>query len=511
MRPPAARAFAHDRQHFELKLGYEPAPDDLIAKYSVELFFCLPSSLYVSAESYPRQEFYGDVHNYVHLEVPDLDFDEILFSSKSPLLKLEEAISSASAEPSDLVYLSKLLGCILRSALRRRERRVVEYCAALRKAPEDSGLSQLADEQIVDFISSAPQILKRFRAFLSQVVTTTGADASTIAQLTMLDEFISVSFEEAAQRIVIALSGIAELEVAKRLRSETGTKANQEANYRRAQSYRSVLDRGSDAEDYFTHVRSLKRFAQDILFLAVRRKPAGRRWEEAALALAAVATTLVLLAQLRFSPLSATFFVLVVAGYMMKDRLKEALRKTFSAKLRPFIFDRRTEIIDPVNNSRLGICKEKVDYDVQLPSDVLQARDQATFAAEREVPETVIYYEKNIELVSDLLPQIIGTTTGITDILRFNLGRLLRQMDDPDQAFEYVDLEDFSIEQIAAPKTYPVDVFLRFAVHGGRGSSVTSKLIRLVLDRNGIKRVAQLPHSKEPTVSLPQAGAEMFP
>ena len=64
--------------------------------------------------------------------------------------------------------------------------------------------------------------------------------------------------------------------------------------------------------------------------------------------------------------------------------------------------------------------------------------------------------------------------------------RLLRGMDDADHEIEYVEEGCDALEPVRAAKTYHVDVVFRFTVAGG--TPVTS-LRRLIIDRNGIKRI----------------------
>ena len=79
--------------------------------------------------------------------------------------------------------------------------------------------------------------------------------------------------------------------------------------------------------------------------------------------------------------------------------------------------------------------------------------------------------------------------TGVTDIIRFNVERFLRDMDEPEYALEYVDLEDFSVGRVKAAKSYQVDVAFRFTTDEADQEKVSVQMVRLVLDRNGIKRM----------------------
>ena len=52
-------------------------------------------------------------------------------------------------------------------------------------------------------------------------------------------------------------------------------------------------------------------------------------------------------------------------------------------------------------------------------------------------------------------------------------------------------LEDFTVGKVKAAKSYQVDLAFRFAVDDGDTQRTTLQLVRLVLDRNGIKRMVR--------------------
>jgi hypothetical protein len=173
-----------------------------------------------------------------------------------------------------------------------------------------------------------------------------------------------------------------------------------------------------------------------------------------------------------------------------------------------FLYERTTRIVDPVTHDDVGVCREKVDYGdaVEVPRDVakLPAKDDLVTVAQGELSEMVIRYRKRIALDSEMLPRIAdGLVSGVTDIIRLNVDRLLHDMDDPEYALDYVDLEDFSVGKLQMAKVYRVDVAFRFAVDDGRHQRTTVRIVRLVLDRNGIKRMTDLVPETVVTESSP--------
>src|SRR5689334_19493388 len=102
----------HDRKQFEIKLEYQPSGDDPKSRYLVETWCFLPASLNVDAETYPRADFYADLHNYIRLKTPVLALDEILAAPHSPLVKLEKRVNGPPPREEDIVYEAKLLSCV---------------------------------------------------------------------------------------------------------------------------------------------------------------------------------------------------------------------------------------------------------------------------------------------------------------------------------------------------------------------------------------------------------------
>ena len=68
----------HDRKQLELKLEYEPSCAEGSARYLVEAFLFLPTSLNVDEETYPRADFYAGIHNYVRFKTPVMSLEELL-------------------------------------------------------------------------------------------------------------------------------------------------------------------------------------------------------------------------------------------------------------------------------------------------------------------------------------------------------------------------------------------------------------------------------------------------
>lgn len=504
-----SRFDVHDRKQFEIKLEYQPAGADE-TRYLVEAYLFLPSSLNVDAETYPRADFYADIHNYVRFKTPVMGLAELLASDGSPLVWMEAWLRTGMGSEADVVYQSKLFSCVLRGALRRFATTVETRCDTRAGEGASAGL----EEVVLMAGDGVARVLERFRTWLRSVGELR-LQEKTRASLRLVDEYVSLLVEQFFRRAVADMSALPRSGPWLPLRKGLMDAVLREEAYRKEHRLRSVLSPSGDNEEYMQRLGFLKKFCMNVLFLSSRRRQTRQGWEEVLFALAAglamaFATAVALWAQVRFTQVSLNFFLIAVVGYMMKDRIKEGLRRMFSRVAATHLYDRTTDLVDPVTARAIGTCEERVDYGgaVKVPEQVssLRLHDDFLTVSQGELSETVIRYRKRIVLDARLLPRSERGLTGVTDILRLNVERFLRDMDEPEFALEYVDLESFNVGHIRGAKRYPVDLVFRFAVEGAGERKESAQLVRLVLDRNGIQRMqtfAQTGRAEAPAGSVP--------
>jgi hypothetical protein len=497
------RLDVHDRKQFEIKLEYQPSGADDETRYHVEVYLFLPASLNIDAETYPRADFYADIHNYVRFKTPVLGLEELLSSDTSPLARLEAGLTvppppALPVPETELIYQAKLLCCIFRGALRRFAKGVDERCEELARTQSAEGCATLqAEVRGVD--AAVDRVLKRFRAWAQDVkASRTGIQEKTRASLRLVDEYMSLTVEQFFRKAVADMDALPRSGVYIELRRAMMAAVIREETYRKDNQLKSVLSPTGDNEEYMHRIGFLKKFCMNILFLSAQRKQKRQGFEEVLFAIAAgvamaFAAGVALWAQVRYTQVSLNFFLIAVVGYMVKDRIKEGLRRLFSRFAAMHLYDRTAEIVDPVTKRTLGICEERVDYGraVKVPEEIaaLRRSDDFITVSQGELSETVICYQKDIVLDAELLPRTDRGLSGVTDIIRLNVERFLRDMDEPELALEYVDLEDFSVGRVRGAKSYQVDLAFRFTVDEADQKRVKTQCVRLVLDRNGIKRM----------------------
>ena len=476
----ARRIKVHDRHQFELKLEYQPADGDRECRYVVEAFVCIPGNLNVAPETVPREELYNDIHNYVRLKTPNLSWSELGGLPSSPLVRLAEARTDAT-----FAYECKLLACVFRARLR--------DLGVEAEGLGGSGLARLV-ASCTTTLDAVTSIVGQYRALGERA----DLGESARAAYRLADEYMSVSLEHMLRRVIVAVAraGLpaAQAGDAAALRRTLLDVILREERYRQGLGLPSIIDPRSDNERFIYRTGLLKKYCSSALFLALRRAAARKRWQDLVYALAAgIAMTFFMAVafwgQARDQGLAGLFVIPIVA-YMFREHLKEAARGLFARLLERGLYDRKMVIDDPAGGA-LGSLREKIAYvrRGEIPPDVAELRrrdvDPIIRIAEEELRETIVHYRKEI-----VLARRRREGGALTDIVRFHVQRFLHEMDEPDGEIEYVDAETHELERVRAAKTYRVDVVFRF--HARVGQAPQTTLMRLVLDRNGIKRIERV-------------------
>lgn len=482
----------HDRYQFEIKLDYPLDPDQRAQSYSVEAYFFAPQSLNVNEFTYGIREFYSDVRDYVRLKTPQMTLSQIAGTdARSPLARLDECVErfrTGTTRATDLrtvVYEAKMLGCILRAALRDLGKLVVETHGHGR--PADRGNAErLADE------SGAPlaTILARFRRALDLLLIP-GFPVEVLSALRLVDEYLSLTAESYALHLLDALPGLGP-----DLRTRVAAVAADEKTYRAACNYRSVAREDSANEEFVYRNSLLKKFVASAQYLQIHREDARTSVEHAVFAVAAglsmaFATSVTFWAA-SLAPLSWTLFSVLVISYMLKDRIKEVGRQFFLRLLGRSVADHKVVITDPATGERLGLFRQKFRFMplADVPPEVRKLRDtgRTEFLAEREFTESVFKYTKILKLSPAKVFGGRERVTALTDVLRMNVHHFLHSLDEPRPAVQMLD-DSGHPKQVTAHRTYHLNVVLRFW-RGDAVADAAQRKIRVVLDQEGIVRVA---------------------
>jgi len=491
-------AITHDRYQVELKLDYELGKGKK-THYRISTYLFYPKSLGITQDSYPKDEFYRDVKNYIRIKTPILGLRDLLDSDITPLSEVQKIVQQANWYQDDelnsrLIHTLKLFGAMFKSALR-------EHLNLLDKrvqsASSKAKIRSLTENLIDEFISQSKPISKRYRSFYAELNLPIIKEDVFLAY-TLVDEYISLLIEESATELFqIVTQHFEKVDQSKSL-DKLNKIVENERGHRIAHGYGSILEPDEANEVYTFRASVLKKYVSSILHLSTDAQREGRGMEQFLMAIAAgvsmiFATIVAFYFQSIYGNFTFPVFVALVIGYMFKDRIKEAGRALLANKLHAFIYDRRINIKTLDGKYKLAVLREKITFisENDLPQQVLTVRHKDPFADldNEGMGETIICHTKDIILDGDLFPKAfkgLPKVSGLNDIIRYNIQPYLRKMADPVE--EQLFLEDGQLKTVATHKVYHINVVSRYKSISPK-IEILYKRMRLVLTRQGIKRI----------------------
>ncbi|MCB0190705.1 MAG: hypothetical protein KDJ65_02065 [Anaerolineae bacterium] len=345
------------------------------------------------------------------------------------------------------------------------------------------------------------KITDKFRSFYP-IFNRPNMDTEVFTAYAFTDESISLLFEESATEMFRIVGDYSKKSQRVNYRQQLIAMVKAETKHRRSFGYRSILSIGSDNEEYVFRTSVLKKYAASVLYLstAVRREGVGL--EQMLFAIAAgismiFATLVAFYFQWWYGNFTFTFFIALVIGYMFKDRIKEIGRALFSRYLDNKLYDRRIVIKTQDGKHKLGTLKEKVRFirEDEVPNRVIRTRNKGHFTdlGNDGQGENVIRYTKEVVLYTDAFKRAfvdIPNTSGINDIMRYDIRAYLNKMADPTQEHYY--LQDEQLLSLQCHKVYHLNIICRYASPNTDKDKLFTRT-RLVLNREGIKRIEQVP------------------
>ncbi len=501
------RVEVHDDTHVEVRLGYGlPLKDQGAVDYHVQIYFFFPGSLDVNETTFPKREFYQDIHAYLRFKTPELNLEELLDEDApdSPLcrlVRLEGRITREKADPGPLtpavVDEAKLFGCLARAYMQDKLDRVLPFIRMPRKA----GGTLYDRDRLVDsierFHGKSRALLERFRAVMDRYSKgQTVLPKRLTHSLLDTDEYLSYQYEKYFCRLLEAAQRSDDL-LAERIRPMLVSGVRSEHAHRRERGYLTGPSTEGENEVYTNHVRLLKKFVESALYLGLRRQ-IPQDWVAdwigafaAGLAMLFATVTSVLL-QPQAARFADTWAIgALVLIYIFKDRIKEMVKRKLGQSAVQWLPDIDTRIIDRRSDAVLGRCRETTRWIPagQVPEMVERVRafHSMTHRDLREATgETVLRYDKKITLFPDRIQRAHRRRNDVQDILRFDVSDFLRHMDDPGLVLRTLAGDHDRVIRTKGRKTYSLNLVIAYEVEDGR--PIYEK-VRVVLDRSGVKRV----------------------
>lgn len=478
----------HDKFSVEIKLGYGTKRNKTINDHIINTWFFIPYSLDINRYTYNKNQFYSDLKTNIRLTTPVYLLRDIAEGENSPFKFLEESFKQLSINPirknrDGYEYQLKMFHSILKSSLRNEIQHIIN--------------NQIEEDRqylITSYVHYILKIVDRYRK-LRRLINTPTVQKELMNYYLLSDEFISNLVEQNTFQLLNNLEKKYHIEY-KKTKHQLIDLIKSERSYKKDKGYSVVKKESQDNNSEVIYRWGvLKKYFESRLFLESRKRKDGVFFEQMLYSLAAglamiFATVVAFTVQSKYGNFSIPLFIALVISYMFKDRIKELMRFYLAGKLKTRLFDHKTTI--KVKNNKIGWCKESFDFvpENKISKRVLKLRNRSQImeVEQKSANEQIILYRKYMRINRYRLNKNYKhyEITGVNDIIRFNVSRFIKNMDNP-KIPAYV-LKDKTPINIKGDKLYYINMIMKFQSEGNSNY----RRYRIAFNRDGIKKVQKL-------------------
>lgn len=477
----AAQVALNDPRVFEVLLKFPVKPGQGVVDYRIEAWFFLPQALGIGPQTYTRQRFYRDLHSQLRVDSDaDGSHPEGAMALMVEVGKQLRKAKAAGSEPAvrQVTWKLRLAAAMVRKVL---AEQADAACAAL----DSNASSEEAQARIRELLEAAKTMVGRMRA-LQQDTVWPGSPSFLRDSAAWVDEYLSLCLEYDCIRVLHAMGDPPGAPSLARARGWLLEVCAAELSWREGQAYPCAR---SNDEHLVYRTGVLDTFVNEALTLKTPRNEDGKTVVELGSAVAAglamvMALSLAAVSERAYGVNTTPFAMAVVVGYMLKDRVKDWLKRFFASRLSRYFADYKGAMVAQ-QGQQVGSFRETFTFSASVPPEIFQRR-HADSPAEVEVaskPETVLRYEKAYRMDSSSASQVYGPTASVTNVVKFNVSELLQGMQPAQRARRVLREGKVVREQLA--RRYHVNVILLAESAGHR----TLGRVRVVMDRDGISRV----------------------
>ncbi len=498
-----------DRFSIEMKFRHlvKKREKQRLYRYGISIYFFFPQPFNINRNTYDRSTFYDHVKLYMRFNTPQFGIEKLLDPAHdtSPLVRVERMVEACgkdgpdgpdgadgtSIDRDEFIYESKLLGCIYKSLLR-------DSLNRFKRELPPTDRDVFIRKRLTRAVRKLHLTVQRFHR-LTERLAAVGPDPEVMQHCRMMDEHLSLLFERYLTSFLDYCSYTGEAGAYDKI----VRLIVKEMRYRKGMGFPTVVDGGDrkHLEEYVYREKMLKRYASEVLFFNVRRRDVGKGMEHLLYAVAAgiammIATSIAFFGQTTFGNLTGSLFVLLIGSYMLKDRIKDLFRDLFRKSIGSHFYDHTIRLYDLRHRKRLAKVKERVFFSPErkLEERITKIRNRGAFeqALFMDIGESVLVYNRKIELNAGTLHSIHNRITGLADIDIVSLERFLSYLSIQRERIPF----SFSKNRIrigTAKRMY----HLNMIVHYHTPDSDVFERRRLVVDSEGIHRIEEVPVEPE--------------
>lgn len=486
-----------DNLQFELQSDFAPLAALKENISTQEFYFFIPSALQINKFTYSKEQFYKDRTNLIRYKTPEFTLLELVDKKnrQSPLTRIASLKNASQTKQNELTVQDelKLLGNVVRSALRVSVRRLFEYMKPPVRNVTREQLETTALSFCTDIQTFRNAYLAVHNAFLSH-----WSGPSRYSFL-YVDEFISncIDYYLTGFLTYLRQSKIENVHLIERRVCELIV---QEKKHRH-KCYQEVEESDLDEiaqENVLYHKGFLNKYVWDALLLGFERVSWVDKYGHIIGGLAA-GIAMLLYALLLFLNVqnvglnTLPFVLLTVVLYVLKDRIKDWLKTLFHQKAAKWFSDYTTDIKGVSSEKSIGQLKEFFSFvkEEEVPEDIRHIRD-TQFEGELPLfhpPEELFYYKKEM-----VFPSREGVFRPrrhkLHTIFLFNIHLLLEKASNPIEPSFALDPHTMEVNTYQMPKIYYINIIMKNTyMQPDLQKKVELKKFRMVIDKTGMKRI----------------------
>lgn len=495
-----------DKWQFELKSEFVPNPGTGTNKYTQEFYIFIPNSLQINSETYSKEEFYQNQTNFIRYKTPVFTFAELnnmdnLLSPIVRIIRMSDKLRISTAAEGEIEYEIKLLANIVRSLLRKTTLYLWRTLDSI-EAKDDTADFKKEVHQLCSDINSFQSLFK-----IAKEKTFLYSSNQVLAKhFSYVEEFINNSIGYYFTKLIQKIADHPNKELkfnSSELIDIIASSKSQEDTF--TLNVEKIKEDPESGESVLYRAGLLNKYILDALLLNITRTSPDKRLQHIiGSAAAGVAMLFYFAIFIWQSQVFAQVFLLhtelfilaTVVLYILKDRLKEGIKAVSYRLAFKWFSDYTTEIRSSDYETKVGVLKESFSFiePHQLPHYINDIRNKEFHYILEDFarPESVMYYKKTIEMYRHNGKKS-GRKYSLNVIFKFSIHRFLEKADDAYQAYLTFNEKTFVFNTLMLPKVYHINIILKnsFTREDGFPGSELKKF-RLILDKDGIKRIEHL-------------------
>lgn len=475
----------HDKFSVVINVTYDKVFKKKRSKYTTITYLFFADSLNINNKTYPATKFYNDVRLSLKYDPPKYNLKDINIEKnslvKNLIINTARLIKKKSAK--DYITIKdqvKMFAATVSSLLS-------EEADILIKRKE------LSTNDINIFLERINQILLEFREGVVLEIKASSIKEKNKNDVFYADEHLSNVVELQLMKL---FNHLQKYKFENKTLDKIVALINSEQKYKKQKGYDSPKDKRVNPEEMLFKRNQLKKNIESVFFLKQDIRKDGAVFEQTLLALAAglamiFSTGIAFYYQKLYGNFTMPFFVALVVGYMLKDRIKGLVGMLFTSKSNNLFYNYKIKVTNSLGK-KVGLIKENFVFIPlkKLESKITKYREiDLILKSDTELLyEHVIQYKKKIVIYpkrfgNDLPDEKI---VGLTDITRLNFHRFIQYMDDPTK--EYILIKKGEVYNKVANKIYHINIIQKYYTEEG----VEFNRYRVIMNRNGIKRIEKI-------------------